>query len=387
MRILLFFLIALAVAAPFNFIAIRALLRVHPRRKVAVIAAAVIGNLMWLCFPLLPTLTAAGRVTRAIFGPPWFAWTCFAIIYSAFVAAIAILWMLFRRIPFPIFARWPSRVFLALTIIGSVAGFYEAIVPLRVERVVIYLDALPSAAEGTRIALLADLHVGIFTRASRLRQFFETTEALRPDIVILAGDLVDDDPYFTPKLLSSTRFLDPHTPLLAVLGNHEMYGDPDRAIAALRGSRIRLLVNEGANVGALWIAGLSDYAAQTPRLKPNLAGGAGAKRDELSDPHRAPAESFRRAAANKSSADTCRAHSRRPTRHPPSRLVAGGSLSPLSHGLVSTGRVAALRQHRHRILARALPPRHDRRDHVDRAARFIDISSFSRREKVPRSGG
>jgi hypothetical protein len=31
-----------------------------------------------------------------------------------------------------------------------------------------------------------------------------------------------------------------------------------------------LLVNEGANAGALWIAGLSDYAAQTPRLKPNL---------------------------------------------------------------------------------------------------------------------
>src|SRR5712691_1651715 len=266
----LFFLIALGVLAPFNVIAIWTLLRVHPRRRKATIAVAIIGNLLWLFFPLLRTLTAAGRITRAIFGPPWFAWTCFAIVYSGFVVAIAIVWLLFRRTSFAMFARWPSRVFLSLTIIGSIDGLYEAIVPLRVERVPIELDNLPPAAEGTRIALLADLHVGLFTRRSRLQEFFETTRALQPDIVILAGDLVDDDPWSTPKLLEATRFLDPHTPLLAVLGNHEMYGDPDRAIAALRNSRIRLLVNEGAEMRSLWVAGLSDYAAPVPRLRPNL---------------------------------------------------------------------------------------------------------------------
>ncbi|HEY3055766.1 MAG TPA: metallophosphoesterase [Thermoanaerobaculia bacterium] len=262
MRVVLFILIAVVVLGMFNALAIWTLLRVHPRRKGAIITAAIIGNLMWLFFPLLMTLTPLGRLTRAVFGPPWFAWTCFAILYSVIIGAFSLGGARF--------ARWPSRVFLSLTIIGSLAGFYEAIVPLRVERVPIYLNNLPAAAEGTRIALLADLHVGLFTRPSRLRQFFETTRALRPDIVILAGDLVDDDPYFTPKLLAATRFLDPRTPLLAVLGNHEMYGDPDRAIAALRGSRIQLLVNDGASIGPLWIAGLSDYAAQTPRLRPNL---------------------------------------------------------------------------------------------------------------------
>ena len=154
-----------------------------------------------------------------------------------------------------------------MTVIASVAGCYEALIPLRVEHVFITIDGL---REPVRIALLGDLHVGLFTRPSRLKQFFETTRELHPDVVILAGDLVDDDPYYAPKLLVATRHLHPRTPLLAVLGNHEMYGDPFGAIAALRGSRIHLLVNEGVAFRSLWIAGISDYAGQQKALRPDI---------------------------------------------------------------------------------------------------------------------
>jgi predicted MPP superfamily phosphohydrolase len=88
---------------------------------------------------------------------------------------------------------------------------------------------------------------------------------------MLAGDLVDDDPYYLPKLLDATRSLASSTPLIAVLGNHEMYGAPLEVIESLRGTRIRLLVNEGFPLRGAWIAGLSDYAAQSEDLKPNLS--------------------------------------------------------------------------------------------------------------------
>jgi len=91
--------------------------------------------------------------------------------------------------------------------------------------------------------------------------------------------MVDDDPIFTTKLLESTRALPPSIPLLAVLGNHEMYGAPREVIDRLRGSRIHLLVNEGTALRQLWIAGISDYAAQSDALKPDftraLAGSSG----------------------------------------------------------------------------------------------------------------
>src|SRR5258708_7264555 len=226
---------------------------------------------MWPFFPILNARTGFSRAVRATLGPPWFGWTCFAILYATLIILIWIIWLPFaRRQPFARFARWPSRIFISVVIVGGLAGFYEALVPLRVEHVPVAIDGLPSELEGKKIAVLADLHVGLYTRASRLDQFFATTSALQPDVAILAGDLIDDDPYFIPKLLDSTRSLDPRIPLFGVLGNHEMYGAPFEVVERLRGSRIRLLVNEGTPLGKLWIAGISDYAARLPRLKPDF---------------------------------------------------------------------------------------------------------------------
>jgi predicted MPP superfamily phosphohydrolase len=169
---------------------------------------------------------------------------------------------------------WPSRGFITIVIAGSLVGMYQALVPLRVERVPIVINTLPPHLDGFRIALLGDLHVGLFTRPSRLTKIFSTTESLNADAIVIAGDLIDDDPYFVPKLLAGTQSLAPSRPLVAVLGNHEMYGDPYGVIAALRNSRIRLLVNEGADVRGVWLAGVSDYAgsrALAPDLNAALA--------------------------------------------------------------------------------------------------------------------
>lgn len=264
----MFVALALASFAAFNAVAIAALFRIHPRRRAAIIALAVAGNVMWLFFPILNARTDFSRLARAVFGPPWFAWSCLTILYTGFVALLMpAWWFVRRRITFERFARWPSRVALGTALVVLPIGVYQCLVPLRVERVTMIAPHLPRTMH---VALMGDLHVGLFTRPSRLQKIFTTARELQPDAVLIAGDLVDDDPAFAPKLLAGTRFLDPATPLFAVLGNHEMYGAPREVIAALRGSRIRLLVNEGADLGGLWIAGISDYAAQAPGLRPSL---------------------------------------------------------------------------------------------------------------------
>src|SRR5258708_34360592 len=152
----------------FNVITYRQLIRIHPRRKRFVIPAVVIGNLMWPFFPILNARTGFSRAVRATLGPPWFGWTCFAILYATLIILIWIIWLPFaRRQPFARFARWPSRIFISVVIVGGLAGFYEALVPLRVEHVPVAIDGLPSELEGKKIAVLADLHVGLYTRAGR----------------------------------------------------------------------------------------------------------------------------------------------------------------------------------------------------------------------------
>ena len=255
----LIFAAVLALFLAFNIITVWALLRLHPRRKWIVIALAAIGNVMWLFFPILNARTDFSRAARAIFGPPWFAWLCFVMVYSIFIAIAAVVFR--RRL------RVISRIFLWVALIALIAGVYGALVPLRVEHVPVVLDALPPELEGTRIALIADLHVGLFSRSSRLRQIFQAAVAQSPHVIVLAGDLVDDDPYFAPKLMATvpTNF-----PVVAVLGNHEMYGDPIEMIARLRGSRVQLLLNDAIVMDGLCLAGISDYAARIDALKPNI---------------------------------------------------------------------------------------------------------------------
>jgi uncharacterized protein len=272
LRLLIFLGVALLIFLPFNWLTVRQLLRIHPRRKRWIVAAAVAGNLMWPFFLLLRSSTDFARAVRATLGPVWFGWTSFAILYSLFLFLVLIAWALFaRRRTFAEFAHWPSRVFLVTLIVGFIVGCYHALVPLRVERVTI---RVPNLAQPVRVALLGDLHVGLFTRPSRLTKIFSTAGAERPDAVLIAGDLIDDDPHFVPKLLEGTRALAPEVPLFAVFGNHEMYGNPVAALEGLRGSRIRVLVNEGVPLRGMWLAGVSDPAARdvpdAKRFAPDL---------------------------------------------------------------------------------------------------------------------
>jgi predicted MPP superfamily phosphohydrolase len=277
-RVFIFLGIALLVFLPFNWLTVRQLVRIHPRRKRWIYGAAIAGNLMWPFFPLLRSFTDFARVTRAIFAPLWIGWTCFAILYSLFLFLVLLAWIPFRHRPFPRFARWPSRAFLSVIIVGFLIGYVQALVPLRVERVTIPVAGI---ARPARLVLMGDLHVGLFTRPSRLTRIFATANELRPDAVLLAGDLIDDDPHFVPKLLEGTRALGATIPLYAVFGNHEMYGNPYAVLDGLKGSRIRLLMNEGVALRDVWIAGVSDPAArQIPErndLLPDLGKALAAK--------------------------------------------------------------------------------------------------------------
>jgi len=272
-RVLVFLTIAAVLFLPLNWIAIRQLRRIHPKRRRAILVLTIACNLMWPFIPLMQGGSAVVRVMRSVLGPLWFSWTCFVTLYCILLLLFLLAWIPFhRRVPFVRFAQLPSRVFLWLTIVGGLIGCYQALVPLRVETIRIEIAGLPPRLEGKRLVLLADLHVGLFTRTSRIERIFSVARDLNPDAILVAGDFIDDDPYFVPKFLAATHVVARETPILAVLGNHEMYGNPAAVIDRLRGSRVRLLVNEGADVRGVWIAGVSDFAAtqMAKELKPDL---------------------------------------------------------------------------------------------------------------------
>src|SRR5438067_3409388 len=96
-RTLVVFILVVAVFGAFNWLTARQLLRLHPRRKRIVVALLIAGNAMWLFVPWLRVRTDAMRLVRATLGPPWFAWLCFALVYTLVLFTIFVAWLPFAR--------------------------------------------------------------------------------------------------------------------------------------------------------------------------------------------------------------------------------------------------------------------------------------------------
>ena len=119
-----------------------------------------------------------------------------------------------------------------------------------------------------RIAVLTDLHVGSpFTGLEKLRQVVDRTNAARPDIICVLGDLVIQGVIggrFVPPedIAAELGRLRAPAGVVAVLGNHDGWLNHDRVRAALERNAIRVLeetaVKLSTPAGPLWLAGISD---------------------------------------------------------------------------------------------------------------------------------
>lgn len=110
---------------------------------------------------------------------------------------------------------------LALTglfIWGATAGRTR----IHVERVTVCSDRLPAAFDGFRIAQLSDIHLGSVVRPGReLRRIVDSVNALRPDLVVFTGDLVNVR--YTELDTTAMRILGGfRAPVLSVTGNHDV---------------------------------------------------------------------------------------------------------------------------------------------------------------------
>jgi predicted MPP superfamily phosphohydrolase len=126
-----------------------------------------------------------------------------------------------------------------------------------------------SSAQGSlRIAVLADLHVGSpFNGIEKLREIVDRTNAARPDVVCILGDLViqgvTGGRFVAPEdTAAELRRLRAGAGSVAVLGNHDGWLNHDRVRDALEHNGIRVLEEKAAKLstpaGPVWIAGISD---------------------------------------------------------------------------------------------------------------------------------
>jgi predicted MPP superfamily phosphohydrolase len=139
------------------------------------------------------------------------------------------------------------------------------------------LPGLPAAFDGMTVLLITDIHAGPFLAPRSLLRTFDRFLSLKPDLVLLGGDLITvDEGDFIPHA-PAFEALEAPLGVFAVLGNHDYYGgDPDRLRHLMTEVGIQVLHNRSVVLerggDRLVLAGIDDLNAGQPDLKSALAG-------------------------------------------------------------------------------------------------------------------
>ncbi|WP_417207427.1 metallophosphoesterase [Akkermansia sp.] len=208
----------------------------------------------------------------------------FFLLLAADVARLLYLLVLFclRKKKTERFRIIGNRVNLALLAFAAVlatVGMAGGTGVPRVKEETISVNHLPDGADGLTVAVLADLHVDGITRADRIRKIVERTNALNPDIVIIAGDFVDGTVPVHGDDLRPLADLKTRYGVFGVPGNHEYYSGYEEWMEFLPTLGIRMLHNEHVLTGgdAVVLAGVTDPVAgimgkEVPDIRKALAG-------------------------------------------------------------------------------------------------------------------
>jgi len=120
---------------------------------------------------------------------------------------------------------WTGIAVVALFIWIFVSGTFNAYSPVvRPYEVTVAKNA--GSRKQLRIAMASDMHFGTLSGRAHARRLVAKINELKPDLILLPGDIIDDDPKAFMKKGIGDILKELHAPLgvYGVLGNHEYYG-------------------------------------------------------------------------------------------------------------------------------------------------------------------
>jgi len=123
------------------------------------------------------------------------------------------------------------------------------------------LPSLPAALDGTRLVVLSDLHLGSQRGAAWLAARLDQIEKLKPDAVILLGDIFEGHGGVDGDLRPVFAQLKAPLGIFAITGNHEFHGDAVAAIAMSEAAGVVWLRNRCQQIApGLLLAGVDDLS-------------------------------------------------------------------------------------------------------------------------------
>jgi predicted MPP superfamily phosphohydrolase len=186
------------------------------------------------------------------------------------------------------------RAFLSRTVAGgalvlgggvSAFGTWRAYHPSEVRELVVPLAGLPKALEGLTLVHLSDLHVGPSIRERFMRALLSQVRGLRPDVLVVTGDLVDGRVADLGRFVATLGEVPARFGRYFVTGNHEYYSGVEAWCAALPRMGVTPLRNRHVAVGeaggvSFDLAGVDDWSSRGSPGGYDLAGALAGRRPD-----------------------------------------------------------------------------------------------------------
>lgn len=150
----------------------------------------------------------------------------------------------------------PATAVLSVLMVGIFV--YASVHYHHKERVSLELDSGGRLQQPVTVVMASDLHIGYHNRRADLAKWVDMINTEHPDLVLIAGDIVDFS--FRPVIEEdmAAEFRRIVAPIYACLGNHEYYaGEPD-AEQFYREAGVNLLIDSSITVYGVRIVGRDD---------------------------------------------------------------------------------------------------------------------------------
>jgi predicted MPP superfamily phosphohydrolase len=165
-----------------------------------------------------------------------------------------------------------AAIFAGLTA-ASVTGYgvRTALGPPQIDRVRIPLAKLPRTMDGTRIALVSDIHLGPLRGRGHTQRIVSMINDLDADLVAVVGDLVDGTVDELGAAAAPLRDLRSRRGSFFVTGNHEYFSGYEPWLDELTALGVRPLRNERLEIDGLDLAGVNDVTGEEYDDGPDFA--------------------------------------------------------------------------------------------------------------------
>ena len=138
--------------------------------------------------------------------------------------------------------QWTALGVMGVTVVLLIVGHLNTLTP-RIRTLDLTLSKNMHGLKMLNIVVASDIHLGILVGRTRLDRIAAKINELKPDLILLPGDIVDEDlaPVIRQNMGDSLTKLKASWGVFAITGNHEYIGGVEEACRYLEDHGVMLL--------------------------------------------------------------------------------------------------------------------------------------------------